>query len=195
MDEVAILDGVIRTRRTHKRFGGAALPRDLLAELIELATMAPMHRLSNPWRFALLEPPAIAKLGAWLRTQPQIAEMPDPEKGPRKLAKLVDHYFPQLGAMIQVTWVRSADEAVDREDHAATAAAVQTLLLAATARGLASFWASSNALRHADTLRWCGADPEREGFVASIWLGTRVDDPPPPPRRSAAELTRHPGAT
>lgn len=192
MVDSSAVDAAIRGRRTRKRFGGAPIAPAVVDELLGLAAMAPMHRLSNPWRFAVLERPAIVDLGAWLKTQDAIANSPDPEKGPRKLAKLVDHYFPQLGAMIQVTWIRSEDPMVDLEDHAAAAAAVQNLLIAAEARGLASFWASSPALRHPLTLRHLGADPEREGFVGSIWLGTVVDQPDPPPRAPLADVVRHP---
>jgi len=191
-DLAEAIDQIIAGRRTHKAFDCSGIAPALVDKLIGLATLAPNHRLSNPWRFALLDRAAIARLGAWLPDQRQIVSVPDPEKGERKLRKLVEHYFPQLGCMIQVTWLRSDDATIDREDLAATAAACQNILLAAEARGLASFWASSPALRHPDTLRWCGADPTREGFVASIWLGGRSDEPKPPPRRPLSEVLRHP---
>jgi nitroreductase len=149
-----------------------------------------MHRLSNPWRFSVLDRSAIARLATWLPNQDHIVNSPDPDKGPRKLAKLLDR-LPQLGAMIQVTWLRHSDPVIDHEDHAAAAAAVQTLLLAAEARGLASFWSSNPALRHDDTLRWCGCDPAREGFLASIWLGQPIDQPAAPPRLPLDLIRRH----
>jgi nitroreductase len=188
----AAIDEVIRRRRTHKSFGGNPVPRAVLDELLALAVQEPMHRLANPWRFCLLDQAAIAALGRWLPTQPQIVNDPDPDKGPRKLAKLIEHYFPQLGAMILVTWVRSADDLVDREDLAATSAAVQNILLGAEARGLATFWASSPAPRDPETRRCCGADPAAAGVAGALWLGDRHSDPPPPPRRPVAELTRIP---
>jgi len=182
MQDADALRRAIATRRTHKKFSGDPVDRATVERLCDLARFAPMHRLSNPWRFYACDRDAVARLGQFLRASPQIAAWPNAEKGPRKLAKLVDHYFPQLGALIEVTWVRSDDELIDREDHAAVSAAVQNLLLGAAAESLASFWSSSAALRHPDALRWFGADPEKEGFVASVWLGGRVDDPAPPPR-------------
>lgn len=184
-------DRCIISRRTHKRFGGGAIDRTTLDALLALAIMAPHHRLSNPWRFTVLDQEAIAALGTWLPTQSQIVNDPDPQKGPRKVGKLCEHYFPQLGAMLLVTARRDADPVVDAEDHAAVAAAVQNILLGAEARGLAAFWSSSPALRHPDTLRHLGVDPEAERFVASIWLGTRVDDPPAPPRAPLDDVTRY----
>ena len=179
----------IRSRRTVKDFTGAALDRPTLETLLDAARWAPTHRLSEPWRFAVLDQATIARLSAWLATQPQIRDTPDTAKGPAKLAKLLER-LPTLGALIQVTWVRATDPEVDREDLAATAAATQNLLLAATAVGIGSFWSTNPALGHPDTQRWCGSDPVSEGFLGSLWLGIAKQQPPAPPRRSLSERVR-----
>ena len=54
----------IRSRRTHKAFASAAVPRAQLDELLELARWAPNHHLTNPWRFRVLGPKALADLKA-----------------------------------------------------------------------------------------------------------------------------------
>lgn len=179
----------ISSRRTVKHFYGQALERDQLEHLLELACWAPNHRLSNPWRFAVLEQPAIARLSTFLLAEPAIASVPDPAKGAAKLAKLLER-LPSLGAMIQVCWVRAADPAIDLEDHAAASAAVQNLLIGANAMGVGSFWSTNPALSHPSTLRWCGFDPASQGFLGSIWLGIAREQPEPPPRRALAEVTR-----
>ena len=163
----------IRTRRTVKDFTGEAVPRATLERWLELACCAPTHRLSQPWRFAVLNQPAIARLSAFLCSEPTIAAVPNPEKGAAKLAKLMER-LPTLGALIQVTWVRHSDSAIDLEDHAAASAAVQNLLLAAHADGWAGFWSTNPALGHSATLRWCNVDPLTQGFIASVWLGRSV---------------------
>jgi nitroreductase len=180
------LSDVIHARRTVKSFTGQALTRATIESLLELARWAPTHRLSEPWRFYALEQPAIAALGRYLSSEPQIAQVPDAAKGAAKLAKLLER-LPGAGAIIQVTWVRSPDAAIDLEDHAAASAAIQNLLLAAAAAGLASYWATTAALIHPLTLRWCGADPAREGALGAIWLGYARENPAIPPRRPLAE--------
>jgi nitroreductase len=177
----------IRSRRTIKAFTGAALPRSQVEELVAAACWAPNHRLAQPWRFRLLDQPAIARLGDFLKATPAIAAVPDPHKGAAKLAKLLDR-LGSLGALVMVGWERAADPSIDLEDHAAAAAAVQNLCLAATAAGLGSFWSTNPALSHPLTLGWCGLDPARQGLLGAIWLGTPAESPEPPPRKAVTAV-------
>ena len=55
------VESAIRTRRTHKAFCPEPVPRELLDELLELARWAPNHHLTNPWRFRVVGPLALAK--------------------------------------------------------------------------------------------------------------------------------------
>jgi len=183
------LTATIRGRRTVKAFTGAPIASDVLSQCLDLARWAPNHRLHQPWRFAVLDQAAIARLALFLRSRDDIAAVPDAIKGPAKLAKLLDH-LPSLGAIIQVTWVRDADPTIDLEDHAAAAAAVEHILLGVHAAGLGGFWSSSAALAHPETLRWCGCDVQREAFLGSLWLGHPQHIPEPSPRRPLSEVAR-----
>ena len=53
---------LVRSRRTHKAYAPAPLDRATLDELFELARWAPNHNLTNPWRFRVLGPEALAAL-------------------------------------------------------------------------------------------------------------------------------------
>src|SRR5688500_11609775 len=60
----------IRTRRDIETFAPNAPPRDVIERLIEAAIWAPNHRLTEPWRFAVVAAarrPAMADhIAAWL---------------------------------------------------------------------------------------------------------------------------------
>lgn len=180
----------IRSRRTVKDFTGAPVNRELLESWCELASWAPTHRLTQPWRFALLDQAAIARLSSYMLATPAISSVPDPAKGAAKLAKLRER-LPTLGAMIQVTWVRDSNPAIDLEEHAAASAAVQNVLLAATAAGVGSFWSTNPALSHPLTQTWCGSNPTIEGFLGSLWLGIAAEQPLAPPRRPITSFVRY----
>ncbi|MCS6969439.1 MAG: nitroreductase family protein [Planctomycetota bacterium] len=174
----------IAARRTIKDYSGEAVPRERLLALVEAATWAPNHRLTQPWRFYVAERARIAELVAAVQ-RPPIAAAVDDAKRPAICQRLA-----ACGAVILVTCLRAADPVQQREDRDAVAAAVQNLLLAAHAAGLGAYWSTNPLLTHPETLRWFGADPAREDHVASVWLGVPTASPPPPRRRPLAEVVR-----
>jgi nitroreductase len=185
----AALAEVVRSRRTHKAFTGAPVARAQLESALELARWAPTHRMTEPWRYYVLEQPAIARLGDFLRGQPAIAAVPDPQKGAAKLAKLLER-LPTAGALVLATWVRAADPAIDLEEHAAASAAAEHVLLGLTALGLGGYWSTTAALVHPETLRWCGVDTTREAPLGCLWVGHPAAEPPTPPRKPLGERVR-----
>ena len=56
------IDELIRGRRTQKAYAPEPVDRATLEELFELARWAPNHNLTNPWRFRVLGPEALAAL-------------------------------------------------------------------------------------------------------------------------------------
>ncbi len=165
-------DLAIRSRRTVKQLTGAPVARHDLEELLELACWAPNHRLTEPWRFHVVEAtrvPAFAQavVGA-------IGEdAPDALKAKRgKLAA----QLAKLGAFVAVTRARAADPATDREDYAACACAAQNILLGATARGIGTYW-STGAVWDLPPVRAFLGIPAEAEVVAAIWLGVPADVP------------------
>ena len=124
------LEEAIRTRRTHKAYGPEPVDRATLDELFELARWAPNHHLTNPWRFRVLGPEALARLK-------------DAAGDPIAAAKLA-----RAPTLVAVSAVQSGeDPVVDEEDAYATAVAAYAVLLAAHGRGLAGYWRTPALLR------------------------------------------------
>jgi nitroreductase len=179
---------LMRARRTVKAFTGQPIDRRTIESLLELALWAPTHRMTEPWRFYALDQPAVAALGRYLRGEPAICDAPDRGKAAASLAKLMER-LPGAGAMVLVTWMRDPNPALDLEEHAAAAAAVQNLLLAATAAQLGTYWSTSGPFMHPLTARWCGAGMQ-EGVLGMIWFGHPAVKPPVPARRPLTERLR-----
>src|SRR5690242_12958483 len=115
------VDEAIRTRRTHKSFAPEPVPREELEELFDVARFAPNHNLTRPWRFRVLGPGSLARL----------KEAAGPAEAPK-----LDRAPTLVVASVALTGAQQQDE----EDLCATAAAIYAVLLAAHARGLASYW-------------------------------------------------------
>jgi nitroreductase len=159
------VETAIRTRRTHKAFGPEPLPREQIDELLELASWAPNHNLTVPWRFRVIGPETLGRLK-------EVA-------GPEGAAKL-----DRAPTLIVVSCVLSGDPVEEEEDLHATASASYIVLLAAHARGFAGYWRTPGLLR---TPEGCGAVglPDGERFVGLLHLGHPRQEKPPPERPGA----------
>jgi nitroreductase len=162
------LESAVRARRTHKQYGTEPVPEEVVRELVDLARWAPNHKLTNPWRFRLLGPETRARIDGLV-----------PEQEVLKLRR--------APTLLLVTAVPSEDPVLAEEDVQATAAAVQTLLLAATARGLASYWRTPGCFRE-PPVRAAAGLTEREIVVALVHLGPPASDPPPKERAAVDDV-------
>ena len=156
------VEDAIRSRRTHKAFAPEPVPRELLDELLDLARWAPNHHLTNPWRFRVVGPQALAELKR--------------AAGPEAATKL-----DRAPTLIAATQVRSEDPVQDEEDLCATACATYAVLLAAHGKGLAGYWRTPGILRTPEGRAALGI-PAEERFVALIHLGRPRQDKEPPER-------------
>src|SRR3954462_3048643 len=157
------VEEAIRTRRTHKVYGTEPVDRATLLELFDLARWAPNHHLTNPWRFRVLGPDALAALKR--------------AAGPEAAGKL--DRAPTLvgGSAVQ----EGADPVADEEDLLATACAAYLVLLGAHARGLASYWRTPAVLRTPEGRAALGI-PDDEHVLGLLHLGPARQEQSPPER-------------
>jgi nitroreductase len=165
------LEEAIRSRRTHKVYGPDPVDRQTLDELLELARWAPNHNLTNPWRFRVLGPDALARL----------KEVSEPEAA----AKL-----DRAPTLIVASAAQCGDPVQDDEDLCAAASAVYIVLLAAHARGLAGYWRTPAVLREAAGRDAVGV-PGGERVVGLIHLGAKRQEREAPERSPAGEYVTY----
>ena len=151
------LEDAIRGRRTHKSFGREPVPRETLEELFDLSRFAPNHRLTQPWRFRVVGPAALAAL----------KEAAGPVEAPK-----LDRAPTLVVASARLTGAQQQDE----EDICATAAAIYAVLLGAHARGLASYWRTPAVLRTPPGRAAVGV-PDGERVLGLVHLGRPVTEP------------------
>ena len=164
------LEQAIRTRRTHKAFGSEPVERATLQELLDLARWAPNHHLTNPWRFRVLGPGALARLKA--------------AAGPESAAKL-----DRAPTLVAISVLRSGDPVADEEDLCAAACAAYIVLLAAHDRGLAGYWRTPAVLRTQEGARALGIGDD-EHAIGLLHLGPPRQDQRTPERAPADDVVR-----
>ncbi|MEA2304900.1 MAG: hypothetical protein QOH43_2180 [Solirubrobacteraceae bacterium] len=162
------LEQAIRTRRTHKAYGSEPVDDATLEELFELATWAPSHHLTNPWRFRVLGPASLARLKE--------------AAGPEAAGKLA-----RAPTLVAVSAVQTGDPVQDEEDLLATACAAYIVLLAAHARGLAGYWRTPAVLREPAGRAALGI-PDAEHPLGLLHLGPPRQEQRTPERAPAADV-------
>ena len=156
------VERAIRERRTHKAFGPEPVDSAVLGELLELACWAPNHNLTNPWRFRVLGPEALAALKR--------------AAGPEGAAKL-----DRAPTLVAASVAQTGETVQDEEDLCAAAVAVYIVLLAAHSRGLVGYWRTPGVLRTEEGREAVGIPPG-ERTVGLIHLGPPRQDKQPPER-------------
>lgn len=164
------LETAVRTRRTHKAYGPEPVDRPTLEALLELATWAPNHHLTNPWRFRVVGPATLAALKE--------------AAGPEAAAKL-----DRAPTLVAVSTTRSGDPVTDEEDLCATACAAYLVLLGAHARGLAGYWRTPEVLRSPAGRAALGIGDD-EHPIGLLYLGTPRQEQRVPEREPVAAVTR-----
>jgi nitroreductase len=170
-------------RRTSTRaFTSAAVPRATIERLLGAAVRAPNHKLTEPWRFAVLTG-ASARRFAELRRAHRATRFPDPA-APEARRAVEKAYREALDTpAFVVVMCGEADDPVRREeDYAATMMATENLLLAATAEGLGSYLRTGGIMRD-PAVRELVQAPADHRIVAIVSLG-RPDADEAPKRRT-----------
>lgn len=179
---------VIRARRTTKFRVDPDRPlpppddsvRSLVEELVDLGATAPHHFPCHtdhqrgpldspaPWRFHCLTGPACRRLMSYVLTLDGLVD---------KLAALLA----AADGLILATWLPDPPSAPlppeslfeptkrNMEHVAGVAAAVQNILLAATARGVETYWASGGPLRRPEVARRLGIAAD-EVLLGAVFL-------------------------
>jgi nitroreductase len=165
------VEKAIRTRRTHKAFSSEPIEREVLEELLELATWAPNHHLTNPWRFRVIGERARATLME-LAEADQLGSAIKLKRAP---------------TLVAVSAKQNGEAAQDREDLLASAVAAYVVLLGAHARGLAGYWRTVPLLDTAAGREALQISP-RETPVGVLYLGHPVQEQRVPERAPLREV-------
>ena len=169
----------LKTRRSRpaKTLTGPVPDRAELAGLLTIAARAPDHGKLEPWRFLVLERPALERLAATIA--PRGAAL---GQDPDRIAKMT-HQFASADLAVAVVASPKPSEKIPEIEQTLSAGAVAMQLLnAALAAGWGANWLSG----------WISHDREwrerelglmpHEWIAAFIHIGTETATPPERPR-------------
>jgi nitroreductase len=178
---------IVRRRRSIRQFTDREVVREEIEGLLEVAVLAPNHRMTQPWRFYVLGPESRRAYGATLGER-KARRVEDPGAA-RMVREKVAAEHASLPAMIVVAMKQNDDPEIREENYAAVMMAVQNIMLAAADAGLGTH-IKTGAVMQDPAARAAAGVAEDERIVAVINLGEPAEVPPAKPRHRAAEYTR-----
>lgn len=172
-------------RRMTGQFTDADVPREALERLLDTAIWAPNHRLTEPWRFFVLEKGSpvrerVAEL-AWQVAYEKVVN-PNPAQK-QNSADASKNRVLNAPALIYAYSVPGRDEETTQENYASVCCAVHNMALAAVAEGLVLDWSTGSVTKHPKLAETLGAEDDW-AMVGALFIGEPANAPTS--RRSAA---------
>ena len=153
--KVTVYEALYR-RRMSWEFQDSPIAKEVVERLLSTAVWAPNHRLTEPWRFFVVE-----KSSAMRNTLGDMAFEASMERNnnlDRAEATRKAQLDPPI--LIYVYTVPGANDSATTENYASVCCAVQNISLAGVAEGLAVTWETGGITRHPRLKEILGADPE-----------------------------------
>lgn len=154
----------LRGRRTVNLYLQTPVPDELVRDAIEVATWAPNHHVTEPWRFILPGDVTVQKI---LDLCQRIVTR---EKG-EELARHKRETWSEKPGWLIVTCQRSDDELRQSEDYAACSAAIQNFMLYLWKAGVGSKWTTGAITRDKRFFDIIGVEEPDAFVVGLIWFG------------------------
>ena len=175
----------IHNRHSQGKVKPDPVPRELIERLLDAAVQAPNHYKVRPWRFVVMMGNGRNRLGEVMAASQQERH---PEFPMESFAKCRE--VPLRAPVVIAIGVEKPSEVkvLEIENVAATAAAIQNLLLAAHAMGLGAKWRTGEWARDKKVKEFLGFDPDQH-LIGFIYIGYPEFASEPPPRPSFADRT------
>lgn len=162
----------IHRRRMAWKFEDRPVPESTIDTMLDAAVWAPNHRLTEPWRFFVLDQDSPARrAAAEMARQAVLDRGGDERRADAGKAKILD-----APCMMYVYCVPGQDEAATKENYAAVCCAVQNMALAGVSEGVAVTWETGGITRAEGIPELLGADPDWD-LVTILFIGYPDEHP------------------
>ncbi|HLR76699.1 MAG TPA: nitroreductase [Balneolaceae bacterium] len=166
-----LLETIVNNRRTTKAhaMNGELIDNDKIQKLLLLADQAPNHGQTEPWRFMIFSGKALDDFGQthadiyWAHTEPN-------KRRKSKYKKYIRYAQNASHVVAAVMRPGSNTNIPEKEERSAVSAAIQNMLLGATALGIASFWSTGGMSYHPEFKKYLGLK-EGDKMIGILYLG------------------------
>lgn len=161
---------VIRQRRSVGQVTQQEPKRAQIERILEAATYAPSHHVTEPWQFFVLTGAAREELGRIMAASLRL-RLPDHTSEKAQMQLLRERNKPlRAPVIITVAMMMQNMQGMLIENIEAAGAAVQNMLLAAQEMGLATLWRTGDTAYDPFVKSWLGMGAE-DHIVGFIYVG------------------------
>jgi nitroreductase len=174
---------LIKLRRTIHQYTTQKVPESTMTEALELASWAPNHRMTMPWKFI--------SLGS--ATRAKIAELAMRIKSEKKPISEIERQvilksYLDVSHLFLILQKKSENLEVQSEDYASIAMGIQNIGLFLWSHGIGSKWSTGKVTGHHEMLAWCGVDINMYTSKGFLWVGYADKIPAPPVRPKVSAI-------
>lgn len=181
----------IKTRRSVRKVKEIVPPDDMIRELIDAGRRGPNHFNTEPWHYYVLKGNGRAKLGK-VYGELAVKELENPDQDQKDIAMAKGIAKANRAPVIIVITVEPGNQTKVRkvEEVAATACAVENMLLAAHSLGLGAMWRTGDAAYTPEMKKAFGVS-DRGLVLGYVYVGFPEDGykPNPRERKSVDEIS------
>jgi nitroreductase len=146
-NDFATISKIIHNRRSTKpaKMNGRQIPDEQLKEILELANWAPTHGRTEPWRFIVY---AAKKVKQFCSDHAELYKKSTPPENFQQATYDKQLHNGDLASHAVIAYMKRGSnlKIPAIEEIAATAAAIENMLLGAAASGLAAFWSTGGMI-------------------------------------------------
>jgi len=184
---------VIHSRRSIRKFKPDPISREMVQQLLDAAVMAPSAKNSQSWRFSVVSGSKKDEMLSVLRTGVANREAEGQDPGSAKWSIGCIDQAPVTIFVHNTDGIHPWKARKEHESWWDTAtvqsvgAAIQNMLLMATAIGLGSLWIADVWEAYPEINDWLGTDDQ---LVSAVSFGYSDISPAAPPRKPMGEVVR-----
>lgn len=178
----------IRDRRSVGRVTDEMPPRELIEEILDAASWAPCHHVTEPWRFTVVTGGARLAFGEVMARSKLDRMVTQGRSIEGEAEKLIAKALRAPVIVAVAVEPAAGPKVVEVEEIEAGGAAVQNLLLAAHAAGLATIWRTGDPAYDPRVRDFLGLS-DRATIVGFVYVGYAAIEPTRAKKTPASAVT------
>ncbi|MCS7459634.1 nitroreductase [Paenibacillus doosanensis] len=176
---------LIKERRSVHQFEDRPVAIELIKELLDTAVWVPNHKMTQPWRFVIVQGEGRRRLADVARAGAEKREK-DPAKS-RELGQKFHDRFMSVPLFVAAIMTENTHPVVREEDYASMSCIIHNFSLLAWERELGLVWETYPLLHVPEFREALGVRPG-EKIIGSLHVGYPSKVPPAQPRIPAEQL-------